>query len=572
MRRFPTLAARLAHVTAPLLLFLFLATGAAGAQATLTVGFAGSGGGTVRSVPPGINCPGDCIESYTGAGTLTLTAIPNTGSTFTGWTNGPCTGTTPCIVRVTQNVSVVANFAAAPPPPAAVPLTVTAVGAGVVTSVPPGIACSGATCTGSFSAGPVRLVATPRPDAIFMGYSGGGCGTSALCTVSLTAPTTVTATFRLPNLKVDIAGDGGGTVRGDVGAFLCSSNTRAPVRTCRQQFGQRDLVVLTASTRNIFGGWGGDCAASGTSSTCTLRMTAPRTVSVSFTLPRLTLRTQERAPVSGSTVAVTSRQVGRIPNTVACPSPCAVDAGTSVTVRATTGAGQGMLTGWELAGVPPVDVGTRPPCVAITSTCTFTMPGTNATVTASFARPTLTLATEGTGTGMVRAEASDVPGTAPLVRCAAGCMGVAPVEVDSNRGIRIRDTAAAGSVLAGVRSAPAGCAADDCTFRIATSTTVTATFARTRTLAIAVTGGGGVTGLDGPRECTAANEASCTAALVMGSQVTLTARDPLVGTSRRTWMVAPELGTCTTAPTCTIRIPETAAMPAPRLTVGITFQ
>src|SRR5438105_11699992 len=57
----------------------------------LTVGKAGTGSGTVTSVPAGISCGATCTGSYASATAVTLTATPAAGSTFSGW-SGACTG------------------------------------------------------------------------------------------------------------------------------------------------------------------------------------------------------------------------------------------------------------------------------------------------------------------------------------------------------------------------------------------------------------------------------------------------------------------------------------------------
>jgi hypothetical protein len=82
----------------------------------LTVTRSGTGGGSVSSVPAGISCGSDCSESYDNNETVTLTATPDSGSEFTGWT-GACTNATgDCVVPMTADQAVVANFAALPPP------------------------------------------------------------------------------------------------------------------------------------------------------------------------------------------------------------------------------------------------------------------------------------------------------------------------------------------------------------------------------------------------------------------------------------------------------------------------
>ena len=80
-----------------------------GGPFTLTVTTVGPG--SVRSTPAGINCGTDCTESYASGTSVTLTAKPGRGATFTGW-SGACTGTGSCVVSMTQAHTVTATFTA----------------------------------------------------------------------------------------------------------------------------------------------------------------------------------------------------------------------------------------------------------------------------------------------------------------------------------------------------------------------------------------------------------------------------------------------------------------------------
>jgi hypothetical protein len=54
---------------------------------TLTVNKSGNGNGTVTG--PGISCGFNCTEAYTPDTLVTLTATPEAGSTFAGWSGDP---------------------------------------------------------------------------------------------------------------------------------------------------------------------------------------------------------------------------------------------------------------------------------------------------------------------------------------------------------------------------------------------------------------------------------------------------------------------------------------------------
>ena len=77
--------------------------------ATLSVTRAGLGAGTVTSTAPGIDCGLDCSESYLPGTTVTLTAAPSAGGTFSGW-SGACSGAGPCVLTMSTDLSVVATF------------------------------------------------------------------------------------------------------------------------------------------------------------------------------------------------------------------------------------------------------------------------------------------------------------------------------------------------------------------------------------------------------------------------------------------------------------------------------
>src|SRR5260370_13411342 len=76
----------------------------------LSVSNAGTGSGTVTSSPAGINCGATCSASYNDGTSVTLTASPASGSTFSGWSGGGCSGAGPCTVALGADMIVPANF------------------------------------------------------------------------------------------------------------------------------------------------------------------------------------------------------------------------------------------------------------------------------------------------------------------------------------------------------------------------------------------------------------------------------------------------------------------------------
>ncbi len=174
--------------------------------AQLTIALAGTGHGTVTSTPGSISCTnanatgspiGTCSDEFSGQ--VTLTATAETGSTFTGWSGDAsgCGTNTSCTITVSAATTITATFDAA-----SGGRTLTVVGGGSgsgrVVSDPAGIDCTitgGAEadtgCTFDFTNGETVTLAVQA--GTLVGWGGACSGTT--CSVAMTAPQIVIATF-----------------------------------------------------------------------------------------------------------------------------------------------------------------------------------------------------------------------------------------------------------------------------------------------------------------------------------------------------------------------------------------
>ena len=201
---------------AALLLALLAQSAGAHDVHSLRLTMAGNGSGRVSS-PSGVNCASSCVVSLMSGVRVTLTATPDSGSTFAGWSGGPCAGPGDCTLAISGDVSVTATFnttgassgdrtaSRTGGQPETFTLTVHTIrkarGDGTVTSTPPGIAC-GTTCAASYPSGAiVTLRATPASGA-FLGWGGARSAPGDTMSVVMNASTHVTASFGPAALEI----------------------------------------------------------------------------------------------------------------------------------------------------------------------------------------------------------------------------------------------------------------------------------------------------------------------------------------------------------------------------------
>ena len=156
---------------------------------TLSINKTGTGTGTVAGSPTGISCGNACSSTFTPGSSITLTATPDSNDVFTGWSGGGCSGTGACTFTLNADTSVTAQFDRN----YSLNVIVTGTGTGIVTSVPPGIACN-ADCSAIF-ADRVTLVASPYEYSYFSGWTNGSCSGTGDCLLTMNADSSVTAEF-----------------------------------------------------------------------------------------------------------------------------------------------------------------------------------------------------------------------------------------------------------------------------------------------------------------------------------------------------------------------------------------
>jgi len=129
----------------------------------------------------------------------------------------------------------------------------------------------------------VTLTATPASGYTFSGWSGSGisCPGTGTCAVSMTAARTVTATFSqtaAANYTLTVTLAGSGSVSSNPAGISCGAD-------CSESYATGTSVTLTPSPASgyTFSGWSGSGISCPGTGTCTVLMTAARSVVASFT-------------------------------------------------------------------------------------------------------------------------------------------------------------------------------------------------------------------------------------------------------------------------------------------------
>jgi hypothetical protein len=206
------------------------------------------GPGTIVKVPDTVN--------YVEGSQVKLTAKPDSGAIFVGWTGSLVDVTNPTTISMTSNKAITATFRKLQ----YYTLAVTVVGNGKVMKVPDQPTYLEGT--------QVQVTETPDSTNQFLAWGGDVGGSSNSITITMNSNKTVSATFsQLPYYSLNIAVFGGGSVTKvpDAATYLVGT----PVQ-----------ITAVPDGGNHLGSWSGDTSANST--TLTVRMMSNKLIVANF--------------------------------------------------------------------------------------------------------------------------------------------------------------------------------------------------------------------------------------------------------------------------------------------------
>ena len=401
------------------------------------------GSGRVTSSPAGISltAPGTTNATYNYNVLVTLTEVPATGWTFTGWT-GVCTGTTTtCAVTMTQAQSVTATFTIN-----TYTVTVTQTANGTIA---PGTTVMNYGTSQTFTFTPITgyHVATITVDGTAL--SGTALSTaiaSGYAFTSIAANHTITATYAINTYTIIASVTGG-------------NGTISPTGTTTLNYGASQAYTFTPTTGYQVASItvdgvalsGATLAAAITNGYPFSNVSANHTIAVAYTPLTYDLAlTQVGSGGVTSTGATTGSST--ISSAAAGTTNATYNYNTSVVLTATASTGW-TFTGWTGA------------CVNATGTCTVPMTAAKA-VTATFTINTYVLTTTQVGSGGVTSSPTGITLAAP---------GTTNATYNYNTAVTLTEVPATGWTFTGWTGACTG-TTTTCAVTMTQARSVTATF------------------------------------------------------------------------------------------------
>ena len=208
-----------------------------------------NGNGTITKSPD--------QTSYASGTSEILTASPEDGWKFTGWSGDATGAENPLTITMDADKNIAATFTQIATDFA---LIITTDGNGTVTKNPDQTTYSGGTS--------VTLTATPLSGYQFVSWSGDAGGTTNPLSITMDKDKQITATFSLaPQYSLNISVSGNGSV------------TKSPYQTTYSAGASVTLTANPAASKQ-FTGWSG--AVSGTTNPLTIIMSADKTITATF--------------------------------------------------------------------------------------------------------------------------------------------------------------------------------------------------------------------------------------------------------------------------------------------------
>lgn len=235
---------------------------------TLSLSKNGTGQGKIIA-PTDMDCGADGTKEYYPGTLITLSIIPNSNSSFVGWTGTGCANS----FTITTDMNCTATFDLLP-----VKLTVKKVGSGTGTikstlGLTEGINC-GKVCEENYSPGsPITFTVTPDAHSSFVGWVETNCSESFIITQNITCTTIFKQKVVTPSLSnsppilshistlgITLEGTGEGTITSQDKKIHCTKTGKQ----CQATYPTGTTVTLTpiAAPGSYFSSWGGgeDCA------------------------------------------------------------------------------------------------------------------------------------------------------------------------------------------------------------------------------------------------------------------------------------------------------------------------
>lgn len=447
----------------------------------LSVTKTGAGSGIVSSVPAGIYCGASCNANFAYNAQVTLTAVPNSGSTFSGWNGCATTNGLNCTVTMDVAKTVTATFATTIST-ATLTVVKAGTGTGVITSSPlvsNHINC-GTACTSDSADFPtgtlVALTAVQDSGSVFAGW-GGACTGTGSCIVTMDAAKSVAATFSSNStisqftLFIGLLGAGTGTVSSTPAGIACTGP--AATGTCSSSFSVGTPVVLRAvpGSGSIASGWTGCTNAPGASDDCYVLIDAEYILTHGSRVGVTATFTTNTAPSGYAlTIVKTGTGAGTVasnPAGISCDPGCTAPASHSFTPNTLVALTATPAPGSTFAGWSGATCTGTGPCL-VTMDAVKSVAAIFNSTTPSVVR-TLIVTKLGMGTGSV--VSTSVPASSSQVDCGGTCS----VDFTTGATVTLTVTPGAGSAFAGWRGACSGLATS-CVVTMETGKSVVASF------------------------------------------------------------------------------------------------